>query len=389
MPDSPPKNYYQALELANFADLEQVKSAFRRLAREYHPDLNAGSKDKEERFKQINEAYETLGVADKKAHYDQTLKIRLKIVTGSSKPEPAASPRATESSKPAPEKNRPNPKEAGVSSGSDFFDKVRKAFANQEKVNEKVGASFFKSTGTKFSGHQKTNRSPAPKRGQDVSVEAMITYQEAQEGVIKTVNVQQQDICRRCSGTGKVTGKGCPLCHGEKYLIRHKKIDVKIPAGVKSGSKVRVAAEGAKGENGADAGDLFLLIKVEAAPKSASGSNSHNTYKGSDPARSPDEFRQSLRVEGLDVYGELPVSIPQAVLGATLSVPTLYAQVELTIPPLTSSGRVLRLKEQGVSSGNEKGDYYITLRIVSPDGLTDREKELYQELLRLNNTRNQ
>jgi DnaJ-class molecular chaperone len=196
-----------------------------------------------------------------------------------------------------------------------------------------------------------------PRRGEDVIVQTAISPVEAEQGVVKTVNVQHNELCRRCSGTGKVNGTPCTGCNGEKILVRLKKIDVRIPAGVKQGSRVRVDREGGRGQGGAENGDLFLQIEIAYDP--------------------------SLRIEGLDVYGEMPISVTDAVLGGEIEVPTLMGPVKMSVPPSTASGKTFRLKERGAQNGQNIGDHYVTVKIVPPVNLSAREKELYEELARL------
>jgi DnaJ-class molecular chaperone len=147
------------------------------------------------------------------------------------------------------------------------------------------------------------------------------------------------------------------VCHGEKTVSRLKKIDVRIPPGVKNGSKVRVAKEGGRGIGSGDPGDLFLNIQIESGP--------------------------DLRVEGLNVYGEQGISILEAVLGGDIEVDTLHGKMTVTVPPLTSSGKTFRLRLQGVKSGVTQGDHFVTVMIQAPTKLSTEEKKLYQELLKL------
>jgi molecular chaperone DnaJ len=353
------KNYYKILELELFADEAAVKAAFKKLVRKYHPDVDRTNPALEEKFKLINEAHEMLSNAEKRAFYDESLKLalglekdkkqqsRAKLKPSASKTaqQTATGPKATAKSETVPPLN-------------EFFESfLKKGFGTND---DGKGESFFHNS-QKQSGSGSSGRKTTSKRGQDVTVEAAITPLEAEEGVVKTVNVQHNEICRRCAGTGKVNGTPCTGCNGDKILQRHKKIDVRIPKGVKNGSKVRVAGEGGRGTEGGEHGDLFLLIRIDIDP--------------------------GLRIEGLDVYSEVPIGITDAVLGATLDIPTVGGKVKMTVPPLTSSGKVFRLKEQGVQNGASRGDHFVTVRIVAPDNLNKRELELYNELARLQQER--
>lgn len=365
------KNYYQVLGVEAFADSATVKAAFRKLARQFHPDLNGGNAQAEERFKEINEAYETLNNPDRRALHDASLSALNTASTAKADPKKGKSPesgnpsvgkKAEPQSKPGGHHTSTKPDKANkgqATSINDLFesflkkgfqDKSNKEKANQSKPAEEDGI-FWKASQATSAGNE-----PA-KRGEDVTVKTAITPQEATDGVVKTVNVQHNEICRRCSGMGKVNGNNCMACNGEKFLVRIKKIDVRIPAGVKAGSKVRVAKEGGKGQGGADNGDLFLQIEIAYDP--------------------------SMRIEGLDVYAGVPLSVTDAVLGSEIEVQTLSGPVKMTIPPGTQTGRVFRLKERGVQAGLSRGDHLVTVVIVTPENLSAREKALYQELAAL------
>jgi DnaJ-class molecular chaperone len=373
------KNYYQILGVETFADAEAVRLAFRKLAREHHPDLNAGNKQAEERFKQINEAYEILSNPDKRAMHDASLQAMQGNATegknaykkqaaqqskGKATPPSSSSENSEKKSRPEPppppktavppDKNQEEKNKAKGSNTSinDLFESfLKKGF--QDKSNQAPsGEGVFRTDRER--GKQQSEK---PVRGEDVHVKTAISVQEASEGVVKTVNVQHNELCRRCSGTGRVNGAVCPVCNGEKLLIRLKKIDVRIPAGVKNGSKVRVAKEGGRGQGGAESGDLFLQIEISIDP--------------------------GLRIEGIDVYGEVPIALTDAVLGCEIEVSTLNGGVKMTVPAGTQPGKVFRLKERGVQSGLTQGDHFVTVVVVLPDNLSAREKELYQELARL------
>jgi DnaJ-class molecular chaperone len=369
------KNYYQILGVETFADAEVVRLAFRKLARQHHPDLNAGNTQAEERFKQINEAYEILSNPDKRAMHDASLqamqgnategknaykkqaaqqpkgKARQPSSTSEKKAKPEPSPVPKTAAPPdQTQENKNQPKGSNTSINDLFESFLKKGF--QDKSNQAPsGEGVFRT--------DRESGTPSEKsvRGEDVHVKTAISIQEASEGVVKTVNVQHNELCRRCSGTGRVNGAVCPVCNGEKILIRLKKIDVRIPAGVKNGSKVRVAKEGGRGQGGAESGDLFLQIEIS--------------------------FDPGLRIEGIDVYGEVPIALTDAVLGCEIEVSTLNGGVKMTVPAGTQPNKVFRLKERGVQSGLTQGDHFVTVVVVLPEHLSTREKELYQELARL------
>ncbi len=383
------KNYYQVLGVAPFAEADVLKSTYRQLARKYHPDLNPGNAQAEEKFKEINEAYEVLSNPEKREMHDTMIKAMQGL--GGGKKQPASPPPKAKSANPPPGKAKPSgqssssPSPATPPSAGNAPTGASEKSAGPEPAAEKAkgannpptgGGIFetflkknFSDTGSKSPAEEegvfrkkkpaegKDARPEAPRRGEDVVVKTAISPQEATEGVVKTVNVQHNELCRRCSGTGKVNGSICQACNGEKILVRLKKIDVRIPAGVKNASRVRVAKEGGRGAGGADNGDLFLQIEVV--------------------------YDSSLRIEGMDVYGEIALSVTDAVLGGEIEVPTLNGLVTMTVPAGTQTGKVFRLKERGVHSGLSKGDHFVTVVIVTPETLSAREKELYQELARL------
>ncbi len=370
------KNYYQILGVDSFSDTETVKSAFRKLARQHHPDLNAGNTQAEEKFKQINEAYEILSNPEKRAMHDATLQAMQGVGThkdgkAAYKSQAAQQPKGKASPPPAPEtKSQASPHRSksadpdaekkagkgGTASINDLFESFLKR-GGPEAAPKPSAPKNEAEDGVFRKKKESEKTQEKPKRGEDVVVKTAISLPEATEGVVKTVNVQHNELCRRCSGTGRVNGAVCVACNGEKILVRLKKIDVRIPAGVKNGSKVRVAKEGGRGQGGAENGDLFLQIELS--------------------------YDSSLRIEGVDVYGEAALSVTDAVLGGEIEVPTLNGSVKMTIPPGTQSGKVFRLKERGVQAGLTKGDHLVTVTVMVPENLSAREKELYQELAKL------
>jgi molecular chaperone DnaJ len=305
-------NYYQWLGCDAFAEADAVKSAYRQLARKHHPDLNPTDPKAEERFKQINEAYATLSDTAKRANYDRALRIKLGIKQGDVKPQAKSS---------APNHVKAKPKPQPSSSKAPFQGWVDGFFKAGSPPNVKPAPAPPKADPPKPPPHNTPPDPPAATKpapsvasptpppaasahnsqsfkeastkaptgaiaGEDVTVETHITSTESLQGTIKLVNVQHNDLCRRCSGTGKVMGTPCSQCHGDKTVQRLRKLEVRIPAGVKTGSRVRVAGEGGKGMNGADDGDLFLQVVVD----------------GVDPKR--------LKVDGINVYSDLTLELP-------------------------------------------------------------------------------
>jgi DnaJ-class molecular chaperone len=405
------KNMYSVLELPDYADADAVKSAYRRLARQHHPDLNRdNAKHSEEILKTINAAYEVLSDPSKRAFHDRQLQIQdgsrrstsHKTHTASHTSEARAHAEAkahaeTPKTAPPPQKsNTGNPPpnsstqqaRVDVTSQSD----VPKNKAAQDKKPDTSGNSFSELLDDWLGKAQSKKSEPKaappppyasdpsileadpqhwkkhdsassrqekekPKRGEDVHVKTAITQDEAGQGVIKTIHVQHVETCRRCSGTGRVNGTACSACYGEKTHTRTRKMDIRIPAGVKTGSKVRVAKEGGRGTAGGEAGDLFLQIEITSDP--------------------------GLRIEGVDVHSDITISPAEAALGTNIEVTTISGPYTMTIPPGTQSGRIFRLKELGVKHGLAQGDHFVTVNLHIPESLSAREKELYQELAKL------
>lgn len=362
-------NYYDLLGIQQTANADEVKAAYRRLAREYHPDIHPNKQEAEARFKQIGEAYTVLSNPQKRSTYDLSLGIKKQRAAsqqGSVKEAPKAKTnpgsaqkarREDSPKKPASSetKSTPPPKSASTvdTQGTKFkemFDTLFRKPEPQEKPNNTSQQKPPPSASQKPQGEQ-------PLRGEDITVDMLISREDAQTGMVKTVQVQHTEGCRRCSATGKVNGVPCSVCHGEKQIVTVRKIDVRVPAGVKAGSKVRVAKEGGRGIAGGESGDLFLVVKIEE-----------------------DQF---LKIDGLNVSCDLPVSIVEAVLGAEIDVPTIHGKVKMVIPPQTNSGRVFRLKGQGVTLNGATGDQYVTVQIVAPKTLSAKERELYEQLSKL------
>lgn len=364
------QSYYELLEVEPFAESGKIKAAFRRLARKHHPDMNPGRPESETLFKRISEAYAVLSDPQKRAAYDRALGLTRKESPADAG---AQASQAQRSSAAKPASGGPAKRERGQKASPGTRGDGREQNVGMPPHIENPGAGFKEMFDTLFrkapmksdaladsavrgstDGNSANKR---PVRGEDITVEMPIAREEANSGVTRTVNVQHTELCRRCSGTGRVNSLSCPVCNGEKQLVAVRRIEVRVPAGVKEGSKVRVSKEGGRGSFGGEPGDLFLVVRIEQD--------------------------QRLKIDGATVSCELPISITEAVLGAEVEVPTLHGAVKMTIPPLTSSGKVFRLKKQGVSLNGSTGDQLVTVQIVSPKALSNRERELYEELARL------
>jgi DnaJ-class molecular chaperone len=338
------KDYYRILGVDRKADEKAIKSAYRRLARKYHPDVAKG-KENEERFKEATEAYEVLSDPEKRQRYDSLGPDWQRYATQG-----------------APGPGFRVEYGAGAEAG-DFSDFFRTIFgdlgARSASRGPRAGRGF--SVEDLFAGGgQARGRSG---RGSDVEASIEISLEDAYSGARKSLTLESEEPCVTCHGFGHVDGKPCGTCHGGGWQRARRTLDVKIPAGVKTGQRVRVGGEGAEGGRGR--GDLYLMVTVAAHPV--------------------------FERRGDDLHVSLPITAPEAALGASVEVPTLRGKVSMKIPPATSSGRTFRLPGYGMPrlKGGGAGDQFVTTRIAMPATLTEAEQELYRKLsaLRSDNPR--
>jgi DnaJ-class molecular chaperone len=320
------RDYYEVLGVPKTATEDEIKTAYRKLARKYHPDVNPGDKSAEEKFKEINEAYEVLSDADKRKRYDQL----------------GQNWKAGQDFRPPPEWEGAHVEYGdlgdlfgggrGQSGFSDFFESL---FGGRRSA--RGGAGFAM-------------------RGQDIEAEIPLTLEEAHRGVKRSITLQSVETCPDCKGSGVKNGKTCPTCRGAGVIPRPKSLEVTIPAGVRDGSVIRLAGQGEPGTNGASTGDLLLHVRIRP----------HRLFAiaGED-----------------DVQIELPVAPWEAALGAKVMAPTLDGPVEMKIPAGAQGGQRLRLRGQGLNRrGGGRGDEYVKIKIVIPPTLAPQEKELFEKL---------
>lgn len=323
------KDYYKVLGVAKEASTDEIKKAFRKLARKYHPDVNPGDKKAEEKFKEINEAYEVLSDADKRKKYD-TLGPNWQDQFGPQFNRSRTYSRAY----------RTSPMDFDAGSGfSDFFEAL-------------FGRS---STG----GMGRTQEGFRKRVGDNIEQPVEVTLQEAYMGATRTFNIQSTEVCSACRGTGEVGGRPCATCGGQGMLTNTKRIQVKIPAGVDNGSKIRVAGEGQPGIGGGPRGDLYLVISVKADPQ--------------------------YERKGEDLYTDIEVDLLAAMLGGEVPVPLPDGRkLALTIPPETQNGRLFRLSGKGMPRlrGTGNGTLFARVKVVLPMHLTSEEKGLFEQLAR-------
>jgi len=329
------KDYYKTLGVSKNASAEEIRKAFRKLARKYHPDVNPGDKQAEAKFKEINEAYEVLSDPEKRQKYD-TLGPNWQEQFGGFGYQPGGTRTHTYTYRTG---------QGGHGSGIPF------------DFGDATGFSDFFETLFGRGGRGTTTTVNRP--GEDIEQPVEVTLREAYTGGTRTFVVQTPEVCSTCKGTGEVGGKVCATCQGQGIQTRTKRLEVKIPAGVDNGSRVRVAGEGQPGLGGGPRGDLYLVISVKPDP----------------------DFER----KGDDLYVDVPVDLTTAMLGGEVPVPTPdNRKVLLTIPPETQNGKVFRLAGKGMPRLRAPGygNLYARVRVVLPTGLSPKEKQLFAELKR-------
>ncbi|GAC1567914.1 MAG: J domain-containing protein [Ktedonobacteraceae bacterium] len=326
------KDYYKALGVSKSASADEIKKTFRKLARKYHPDVNPGDKKAEEKFKEINEAYEVLSDADKRRKYD-TLGPNWQEQFG-----PQGAGRRGSGFRTAP---------FDFDSSSNFSDFFEALFGRTASGGAGAGGSRMR---------EDIRR----RAGDNIEQPVEVTLQEAYVGGTRTFTISSTEVCAFCRGTGEVAGKICANCGGQGQLARSKRIQVKIPAGVDSGSRIRVAGEGQPGIGGGPRGDLYLVMTVK-----------------------PDALYER---KGDDLYLDCEVELSTAMLGgeAHMALPD-GRKLALTIPPETQNGRIFRLAGKGMPRlrGDGNGNLFARVKVVLPMQLTTEERELFEQLARI------
>jgi DnaJ-class molecular chaperone len=318
------RDYYEVLGVPRTATGQEIQKEYRKLARKYHPDVNPGDKSAEEKFKEINEAYQVLSDTEKRKKYDE---LGSNWQAGSDFTPP------------------PGWQGAGRADFRDIFG---------DGGGQNGFSDFFES----MFGRRGGGRAGAAFRSKGSNVEAEIglTLEEVHHGITRAITFQAIEPCSNCGGTGAKDGKACPTCRGSGVIRRPKSLDVTIPAGVRNGSVIRLAGQGEPGINGGPPGDLLLHVRIEPHP-----------------------LFHIVDEDNLEL--ELPVAPWEAALGAKVPVPTLDGSVEMTIRAGTQGGQRLRLRGQGLNRrGGGRSDLYIRIKIVNPPKLTAKEKELFEKL---------
>ena len=347
------RDYYEVLGVDRGASEDEIKKAYKKLARKYHPDMNPGDKEAEEKFKEVNEANEILSDPEKKARYDQFGFAGVDPNYGAG---------------------------AGGGYGAGGFD-----FGDLGDIF----GSFF---GGGFGGG--AQRRNGPQRGESIRMGVTVDFVEAAFGCEKELTLERADQCatcggtgcapgttpevcpecrgtgsvahaqrtpfgvmqtqapcQKCGGTGKIIHQPCPDCRGAGRMRRRKTIKVNIPAGIDDGQTISLRGQGHAGKNGGPGGDLLVTVSVRA----------HELFER----------------DGTSVYCEAPITFTQAVLGGTLEIPTIDGKVKYDIPEGTQTGTVFRLKGKGIPvlNGRGRGDQFVTVTIETPKGLNKEQKE--------------
>jgi molecular chaperone DnaJ len=370
------KDFYAALGVSSSASQDEIKKAYRKLAKQYHPDANANDPKAAEKFKEISEAYNVIGDAEKRKQYDEMR--RLGAFEG------FAGARGGPSGFGGRQGAGPGP--GGAPGGFDFSNMDIGGLGG---LGDLFSSIFNQAGRTGTQG----GRGRAPERGQSVEVQVEVPFRTAVVGgkVPVTLEVTEEcptchgsgaapgasmKICPECSGRGTVSfgqggfavqrpcpvclGRGqvpsqpCPTCNGTGEVRTRKKVMITVPAGSDTGTKVRLKGQGGKGANGGPAGDLLVTFTVQ-----------------------PDRF---FKREGLDLIATIPLNIAQATLGSKISVRTIDdKKVALRIPPGTPSGKRFRVRGQGVQKGNERGDLLVEVSIAVPEKLTEEQERMMKE----------
>ena len=332
------KDYYKILGVERTASHDDIRKAFRKLARQYHPDVAKDKKHAEEKFKEINEAYEVLGDAEKRKKYDN---LGADWNAGFHPPPPGGRGGGGDSFRTYSWNGGGTPSEGFEFKGTGFSDFFEQFF----------GGGFAQGRAS----HQ-----PETERGQDVEGVIMVPLEEAMRGAVRSISLRRNTICPECHGTG-VKGRGvCPACEGTGQVSVTENHKVKIPAGVRDGQRLRITGRGEPGVGGGPPGDLYLRVRMASHP--------------------------DFRVEGGDLYYDLDLAPWEAALGTSVSIPTLTTPVSIKIPPGTQNGQRLRVKGRGLPGrDSEKGDLYVVARVQMPKQINDREKELWEQMAKESN----
>lgn len=353
------KDYYGVLGLERNATEAQIKTAFRTKARQFHPDTNREDPGAEEKFKEVNEAYEVLSDPEKRRMYDRFGEDWQRYRDAGIDPDDASFGRT-----------RGRTVYRNPSAGSDEdFEQWFTGNGSPTGSWEWSEGGGFREGGGRFSdffnllfgnderdGRTTSARPSRPTRGDDLEVKAEITLREAFEGTNRKLTLQTPETCKTCNGLGMVRNTTCPTCNGTGQVSKTRTLEVRIPQGVRTGSRVRIAGQGGPGVNGGPNGDVYLLIDVI-----------------------PDS---RFSIDGRNLRTTVNVPLYTALLGGEAIVHTLSGRIALRIPEGTQNGRVFRLKGKGMpaSGKHPAGDMLVTVQVELPTNLSSEEKQKIAEL---------
>jgi molecular chaperone DnaJ len=386
------KDYYGALGVKKTASAEEIRKAFRKLARKYHPDVNPNDKKAEEKFKEISEANDVLSDEKKRKVYDQVGFYSDQIDPATAE----AYARQQNGQRQSP------PVDFGGFDFSGFGAGQGPAAGSTGGSGSASWGSFRDIFSGIFTGNEantpQQRRARGPQPGTDLEYQAPIEFWTAIRGGNARIDVHRQEICPtchgqassgapmqcpECSGTGQVTQMGgrmkfnipcprcggtgritdaCPTCQGEGLVHRTESIEFRIKAGTRDGQRIRLQGKGNAGTNGGAAGDLYVIVRT----------GTHPVF---------------TRV-GDDIHLSVPITIAEAALGAKVDVPTIDGRAQLRIPPATQSGQKLRMRERGVENASvtgQRGDEIVTVEVVIPQLNDERSREIMREFAKLNN----
>jgi molecular chaperone DnaJ len=394
------KDYYEVLGVKKSATADDIRKAFKKLARKYHPDVNPGDKAAEEKFKALSEANEVLSDPKKRKIYDQVGFYSDNIDPATAE----AYARAGQSGGAGFPGGFPGGTQSGGQgvpfdfSGFDFSDFANSQGRAQRSSSSSAGGSSFRDIFSGiFGGGRGAAAEEGPEPGTDLEYQVNVPFWTAIRGGVMRLNITRHDVCPQCHGVGDLespgkcpecggsgqitqtsgrmkfnvqcprchgTGKNlttCPTCHGEGTVTKTEPLEVRIKAGTRDGQRIRIPGKGNAGSRGGAPGDLYAIIRTEEHP--------------------------IFRRDGDNIYLTVPVTATEAALGAKVEVPTIDGRAELKIPQGTQSGQKLRLREKGVPSATKdgvRGDEIVEITVTVPMPRDERTKELLRELAKLN-----
>lgn len=331
------KDYYEVLGVPRSASEDEIKKAFRKLARQHHPDVARNKKEAEERFKEINEAYEVLGDPAKRRKYDE---LGANWKSGADFRPPPGWESFTGGSF-AGGGGRGGEFEFSGTGFSDFFEQLFGAMGRNRGEGLRGPGGFAEQEYTE--------------RGQDIEGDILVTLEEVMHGAVRSVSVRHRLPCENCLRASERRRRTCPECGGTGQVLKTVHHQVKVPPGVTEGQRLRLVGRGEPGDGGGQAGDLYLRVRLAKHPE--------------------------FEVEGHDLIHELDLAPWEAVLGAQVQVPTLDGSVNIKIPPGTQAGQRLRVRGRGLASrAGSRGDLHVVAHVALPRQVSDRERTLWEHL---------